>query len=706
MTFLNPLVLLGLAAAAIPLIIHLFNFRRPKQVDFSSLAFLKELQKSTMQRVRIKQWLLLLLRTLALACLILAFARPTLTSDLGAALGGRAHTSVALVVDNSLSMTLRDAQGGYLDQAQTLAAGLIDQMEMGDEIFVLPTASDAVTDPAPYTTRGPALDAIQDIEPQTGTVPMARAVARAGALLADASHLNRELYLITDRQRSTWSDSLLTDVPEDVRVVLIPVGERSYPNVAVTGVRTLSRIIEAGQPVRFAATLVNHGEERLAGYVASVYLEGERVAQATADLEPNVETEVTFTATPQQRGWLAGVVEIEDDAFAYDNQRFFAFNVPERRRVLLVRGEGQQTNYLELVLSSQLTRGRVVFEVETIAEAALAATALGGFDAVVLVGPRSLSSGENAALARYVADGGGLLFFPQLGAQSDDYNALFRNLGGGEFSGFSGTPGPGQPVATFDRVDLEHPLFEGIFDTARRRGRPSLEQADVYQAMNYTARSGGEQTLIRLSNRFPFLQEIRHGDGVALMLAVAPEPQWSDLPVRGLFVPLLYRSIYYLSSGDAASGESLVVGQPGEVRLSGVSDTAPLRLTGPDGAEYTPEQRTLFGAVLLQTDGSLRTPGLYDLRSGDQLVRRLAVNLDPAESDLTPLAPDDAQDALATALDHDVRLLQIGDTGADGVLAALSAERTGLELWNLFLLLALGFLIAEMLVARHWQPEG
>src|SRR5690606_41260075 len=103
MEFLNPLALAALAAAAIPLIIHLFNFRRPRKVDFSSLEFVRELQKSTMQRVRIKQWLLLLLRMLAIACLVIAFARPTLTGDVAGSVGGRPLSAGAVVIDNSLS---------------------------------------------------------------------------------------------------------------------------------------------------------------------------------------------------------------------------------------------------------------------------------------------------------------------------------------------------------------------------------------------------------------------------------------------------------------------------------------------------------------------------------------------------------------------------------------------------------------------------
>ncbi len=704
MTFLNPLVLLGLVAAVIPLIIHLFNFRRPKKVDFSSLAFLKELQKSTMQRVRIKQWLLLILRTLAIACLVLAFARPTLTGGLAGTLGGRANSSLALVLDNSLSMTLRDARGAYLDQARDMAAGLIDQTAPGDEVFILTTTANAT--PAPYKNRGPALDALAEIAPQPGATSAARTLARAAALLDEAAHLNKEIYLISDLQRSTWLDTLQTVVPADVRTVLLPVGDRTYANVAVIEVRVASRIVEVGQPARVEAVLVNYGTERIQGYVASLYLEGERVAQATADLEPGVPAEVAFAVTPQQRGWLAGLVQIEDDAFEQDNVRYFALHVPEQRRILLVRGEGQRADFVELALSSQLTRGRVAFEVETIPEAALAATTPGGFDAVVLLGPRDLSSGEVAALSRYVEEGGGLLFFPSEAARAADYNALLGSLGGGAFSGFSGAVGAGRAIAAFDRVDLEHPLFEGVFERQGPRGQAEVESPDVYYAMNYTPGAGAEQTLIQLTSGFPFLQEIRHGRGAAFVAASAPDVGWSDLPVRGLFIPLLYRSIYYLSSGESVQGEQLVVGQAGELRLTGVTETAPLRLVAPDGEEVTPEQRSLFGAVLLQTDATLRTPGLYEVRAGERLVRRVAFNLDSRESNLQAYSPKEAAERLAGATGAKVRVLDPGTGDAGGVIAAIEAERTGVELWNVFLLLALLFLVAEMLVSMQWRPEA
>ena len=709
MTFLNPLLLIGLAAAAIPLIIHLFNFRRPREVNFSSLVFLKELQKSTMRRVQVKQWLLLLLRTLAIACLVLAFARPTLTGGLAGTLASRSATSTAIVIDNSLSMTLRDAQGEYLRQAKTLAADLAGLMEPGDEMFVLTTATPDVARSGALPNQGAVLDAIGSVEAMPGAAPLEGALERAAARLKKASNPNQAIYLISDVQRSTLLDTLAVPPSGEGVARLLPVGERTYGNVAVTDVGVVSRIVEVGEPVTIEATLTNFGQELLTDYVASVYLEGERVAQAATDLAPGAAQRLTFTATPQQRGWLAGDVRIEDDAFGSDNLRHFTLHVPERRRLLVVQGQGQRADFLNLALSSDLTQGRIPFDVETIQENALTAASLGAYDGVVLVGPRDLSSGEVGALTQYVRDGGGLLFFPGPEARAEDYNALLGSLGGGTFSGFSGTLGSGEPVAAFDRLDLEHPLFDGVFETSGRRNTAAaVESPDVYYAMNYTPASGTEQTLIDLSSGFPFLQELRDGRGVAFLMAVAPDLRWSDLPQRGLFIPLLYRAIYYLSSSESVAGEQLVIGEPGELRLTGVeADAEPLQLVAPDGEAFVPEQRSLFGAVLLQIRSDVREPGIYDVQAGDDLVRRVAFNLPRRESDLRTSEPAAAAEALAEASGLRVDVFDAAQQGGEIDLAgALIAEQTGVELWNVFLLLALGFMVAEMLVARQWRPEA
>jgi hypothetical protein len=187
-------------------------------------------------------------------------------------------------------------------------------------------------------------------------------------------------------------------------------------------------------------------------------------------------------------------------------------------------------------------------------------------------------------------------------------------------------------------------------------------------------------------------------------MAVAPTPRWSDLPVRGLFVPLLYRSVYYLSAGASVAGEQLVAGEPGELRISGLAPGTSLRLVGPEGTEVAPEQRSLFGATLLRVGRTLDRPGVYDVRAGETLVRRVAVNVDPAESDLRAAAPDSAAARLQRALGAPVR--PVDGAGAAEVAETLRTQQAGTEIWNVFLLLALILLVAEMGVARLWRPEA
>jgi len=702
LSFLNPAALLALAAVAVPLFLHFFNLRQPRTVEFSSLDFVKELQESTVQRVRIKEWLLLILRMLAIACLVLAFAQPTLTSDLGG-MGASVPTTHALVVDNSLSMTADGEGGTYFDQATRKAEGVLETVDEGDEVVLWPTARSGQRRPEPVSNVGVARQALGELAPQAGTGSLARAIVGAAEAASQSDAPRTVVYVASDLQASTLGDSVATKVPDGVQVQLLPVETRAHSNVGITDVTVTSRIAEVDQPVQLEATLVNHGTETLNDYVASAYLAGDRVAQATATLEPGLETAVSFTVTPQSRGWLDGAVVTEDDDFPVDDRHHFTLHVPEERRVLLVQGEGQGTKYVDLALSSEMISDQIAFRTTTIAESALASEELGRYDAVLLAGPRSLSSGEIDALTRYVDRGGGVLLFPNAQARPEDYNALFGALNAGAFRGFSGSLSADRTVASFERVDLEHPLFEGVFSQERRREDASVEQPDIHYVMNFRPSGRAGQTLIELSNGFPFLHEVGHGSGRLLLTAVAPTRAWSDLPVRGLFVPLLYRSVYYLSASTSVAGAQLVAGTPSELRVTGVAPDASLRLQGPGGIEVTPEQRTLFGATLLQIGETLTEPGIYDVQAGSTRVRRIAVNVDPAESDLQAASASEATETLRATTGAPVQA--VAAAGDEEVAETLRTQRAGTEIWNVFLLLALVLLATEMLIASLWTPE-
>ena len=699
MTFLNPLVLFGLAAAAIPIVVHLFNFRRPKEVDFSTLRFLREVERQSMRRLRVRQWLLLALRTLAILFLVLAFAQPTRPGAWDGVFEAGAARSLALVVDNSLSTGLRDAEGARLDGARALADGLVSATGRGDERTLVTTAPQPGLSPVAYRTPEPVQDALAELAPASGAASLSATLARAASLLEGAQHPRREIVAFSDLQASTLTDSAGARLPEDVAVTLVAVGAGGeVRNTAVTDVRVESQIIEPGRPVEVAATVERWGGEAET-IAARLFLDGRPVAEGAADVAPGRPATVRFTATPPARGWLGGEVRIEPDGAEWDDARSFALRVPPPPRVLLASGGDARADLARLALEVAAERGAL--NVTEVDEAGLAGADLDAFDAVFLVAPRTVGAGVAQSLARFARGGGGVLLFAGEGVAAGGADALLGALGAGRFSGARGqtATASGAPEATarLGDADLGHPVFAGVFADAS----PRLEEVAISRLAEY--RASGGATLLGTTAGPPLLHETRTGDGALLVMSVPPDPAWSELPERGLFVPLVLRAASYLAAGsEIADAAALSSREGGSVRVEGAEAGAPLRLIGPGGVTLTPPQRTVPGAVVLSVGPEAAEPGLYRVLQGERELRVVAVNGDARESDPTPLGADAAAEVLERETGRPVRVLE----AADG-LAALEREggASGVPLWTWCLALALACLVAESLVASRWRPE-
>jgi hypothetical protein len=699
MTFLNPAILFGLIAAGIPLIIHLFNFRRPRTVDFSSPAFLTELKRETMRRLRVRQWFLLLLRTLAIACLVLAFARPTVKSGLAGRIATTGRTSVAVVLDNSTSMLQRDQRGAFLSQAQDELLSLAADLDAGDELAISLLVSDP--DRPIFELASPALasDWLEGVEALDGRPDLNEAVDRALEWLERSDHSVLELFIISDLQSVNFTDSLTREIPASVRSYLVPVGSAVADNVAVTSVEVASSIVDVGQPVHLKAEVANFGENDLRNWGVSAYLAEERVAQSTIDLSPGQRASVDLVLTPSQRGWLSGYIAIEDDRHLFDNRRYFTLHVPEVRRVLIVRGADAGADYFELALSRELSSRGSVFAVESVEESGLSSVPLETYDAVVLHGLRSISSGQVTAITNFVTGGGGLFLFLGESGANADYQTLIRQLGGGLVSGIVGSPRTRDrdaALATLARIDEQHPLFTGVFETEEEShdvGNPA-----VFRSVTYRAGGGDEHTVIETTAGNPVLQEIRGNSGRVLMMPFLADPAWTELPLKALFVPLVHRAMYYITSSDEASGEGIVAGSGASYRLNASSgDRVVIRSI--DGNEWIPDQRGGIQGLVLNVPFALREPGVYEILSDEVLRSRIAVNAHPGESDLRRSDPTGIAALIGAGSGSEMVVLGSGSPDATAIQAGSS--ESNVEIWNVFLALALVFLVAEMLVAKR-----
>ena len=692
MNFLNPLFLFGLAAASIPIIIHLFTRRTPKEVRFPSLEFLSEVNQSEIRRLKIKQWLLLLLRTLAIVALAIAISRPALRGSVGSRSG--AATTVVVLVDQSGSMTAAagGAGGGtLLDQARRVAEDLQTTLGPQDEIQLVPyDAGPHPATPRPSSDLGRMRAAVQSIAPTARVTDHAAALDFAARTLAESRALNRELFWISDFQRAGFAAAAggpgraaapVAAAParfsapagpwDRARVYLVPLSPRSRANAM------LSDAALAPTEGELALSVTGTSFGAPAGDLAIDVREARTDAalgRGFLDLPQSGEssTLLPLARMPEQ----GGIARIPDDALGLDNTRVFAAGRAGTLRVL-VREDGGPSP-LRLALEAGAPASGLAPEA---VDGATLPARLGDADAVVIHDVERLGSVELQAVLDFHRAGGALLLVPGARADAAFWNtSLLREMN-------AGTLGPLEtaPAGTAWRLTRNvagHPVLAGF---PSRPGEP-LSSAR-FGAVRAFSPGGETRTLLAFDRAHPALVEAPH----ALIFLAPLDPAMTDFALSGAFLPLVHQAAKVLARGTAAASLA-----PGDRYLAPAS-TGAWRIEDETGREIPSELVSERGATRLRS-APLERPGLYRVTAGGQLRSTFAVNPDARESDLSEMP----EEALVRAFPNG--RAQVVRAGAD-LARRVREARYGRELWSLFIALALLLLIAESVIAR-WGMGG
>ena len=318
MTFLNPLALFGLLAAAIPILLHLLNLRKLRTIEFSTLSFLKELQKTSIRRLKLRQLLLLILRTLLVLLIVLAFSRPTLRGSLIGNIGNHAKTTAIYIIDDSYSMTVGDERGELLKQAQQAARNVVHLFKDGDEVFLLPLSSlPGAGSSGENSIRdfGLLTRDIDEIKQSAKFRSIEEGLRVAARLLAGARNFNKEVYVFSDFQQGVLnSDAAASPAKEklfspEVRFFFVPVGKRGLQNFGIESVTIPSSIFERDKPFTVQARVGNYSDNDVKDHVVSVFLNGARVAERSIDIPKHSDLPVEFSVTANSTGYIEGFVE-------------------------------------------------------------------------------------------------------------------------------------------------------------------------------------------------------------------------------------------------------------------------------------------------------------------------------------------------------------------------------------------------------------
>ncbi len=715
MTFLNPIVLFGLLAASIPVLLHIFNLRKLKTIEFSTLSFLKELQKTKIRRLKIRQILLLVLRTLLIVLLVTAFSRPTLKGTLAEGVGPRSKTTAVFLIDDSYSMTGADDQGELLKQAKQSAAQALNLLRNGDEVFLV-KLSEATGEPTenqkiPMRSFASLRSAIAEIRPSYIHRNMEPAFLTISQLLGSSLNFNKEVYLFSDFQSGILkSATKRRDVrffTPETRFFVIPVGNRRLQNVSVEAVSIPNSIFEPGMPFSVVAKITNGGENEIVNTIVSIFAGGTRVAQKGATIAGMSSADVSLSVVPKSSGFLEGMVSLENDDLEFDNTRYFVVPIPTELRVLLV-GPRADLRYLRTALETRGASDTSLLRItETVAER-LSSNQISAADVIVLSNVREFSPTQVDRLRMFVSQGGGMMFFPGPSTTQQSFNSILAtSLRLPSLVAVEGlSQVQSQSFLEFDQTDLRHPIFTGMFEEEigsqdrNERGRTvkRIESAKVKAFARYLA-NAQSLPVITLSNGAPFLLDQRVGEGRVLLFSVAANLEWSDFPLKGLFVPLMHRTLSYLAR-DQSQRASLLVGN--DVVVKNIrSPASAFTVQDPRKNEFS-VQATIRGAERTIRLPETSLPGIYIVKSGNEVIRKFAVNITPEESQT-----EKDEKALAALLEwagiepSSVHVAQ----NAKELPRVVTESRYGLELWKHFLIAALIVAIAEMLVAKDSRKE-
>lgn len=698
MTFLNPLILFGLIASAIPIILHFLNLRKLKTIEFSTLRFLKELQKTKIRRLKIKQLILLILRILIITFIVLAFARPTIKSKFPG-IGIYAKTSSVFILDNSFSMDVSDEYGNRFTQAKNTIRLLLNNLKEGDEAALISMVDDENINELSFSRNLESInDELQKTKVSLKTANLESSLRKASSLLEKSLNLIKDIYIITDAQPNVFfreiRDSLkLFD--GNTSVYLIPIGFNSgknHQNLSIDSVTVITKIFQKDKPVEIEAHIRNHSDKDLNGALISLFINNQRLTQRIFDLQAKSQKSILLSVLPPAFGANTAYVELENDALEYDNKRYFGFIIPEQPRIAVI-GNNDKSRFISLVLSA------VQKENNSSANKFFLPEQIGNinfndFDLVILAGGPFKES-DFDRIRKYLDNSGSVLFF------ADDLTnreTFITGMGKLNISGLKQQKFPDNSPGALSSIDKLHPLFEGVFKGTTDNKKIS-EKVEIYQALTTT--SG--QTLIEIPGG-SLMNEFRIGEGKLIYVSVTPDLKWSSLPLTGLFPAIIYRSAYYLSFKQEI-GKTTLIGVPAVFNLpKKYSSGGTFKVVDPRNIESAVQSVDLPSGALLRFENN-ELVGSYVIKSQDNLpITLMSVNTNPTESNINHLSEEEIKNHFINILNKNVNFDVIEDR--NNIIKGIERARTGTELWQVAIILALCCIIAEMLVAKSSKNES
>jgi hypothetical protein len=648
LTFLNPLFLLGLAAAILPILIHRITRKKAAARKFSAVRLLLQSERVTARPRRLKHLLLLALRILAVATIALIMARPVLDRPGFAALlkGG----AKVLILDNSLSMGYREDRGERFQVAKRAAKEALEGFE--GQVAVIPTAGVQTRESSRWMKTEEALRELEGM-------PLSFDKGNAQSALASAYQqlkglkIPKQVLILSDMARSDWQSLDVTKLVAiaDADITFLRIGGPGRDsNACIKEVSLQGGEIVAGVPAPLEVTVLNYSDQSGQALV-QINLSGTKVDQKSINLKPGQEGKVVFDILVEKPGWVDGEIQLSPDRLSPDDVFYVSMKVKEKVKVLVVDGDPRtslKTSESYYLVSALVPGGYEgsPFLTRVITESETPRVKLRSYDAIFLL---NVARPDFAEVASALEMGKPVFIFLGDRIVPEVYNRFA--LAPWQIREMNDLSGPSGKIAHIDS--------KGRTSEFLARLESSLRSASV---RTYFRVEGSAKNPIELGNRDPLLAETDAGKSKIFLFTSSADLDWNDLPLKAAYLPLiqgLLKEAIGLTGASPAAGTR--VGEPFE------EQSQPAQIRGPQGG-----------------------PGIFQFHLPAGELRR-SVNTPPEESDLAKVSADELKKKFGSMR---VQVVEY----KEGALREFQGEEK--ELWPSLIWVLLGILALEMILAN------
>ena len=680
MNFIYPQFLWALLAVAIPIIIHLFNFRKFKKVYFSDVSLLKQVELETSKKSNIKHLLILLARILAIAALVFAFAQPYFNNEENGNRIGEKIVSVYL--DNSLSMNNKWNEFTVLDYAKKQASQVANSFEQNDKFLLI--TNDFKPIHQRFLTKDEFVNEIDEIGISSVSRKMSAVEQKQIDFLNKEASQNKWAFYISDFQKST-SDITELKLDSTVSVTVLPVSGSYAGNVWIDSVWFESPVRMVNKKEKLHARIVNSTPDDIQ-IKLELSLNGKVKGLLNEDVMGNSESEISLDYLVHESEEIAGVLslsEYPEPNAIFDDSYYFSYLLKPESKVLVINQsseflDGKQGNVNQLFFKDEF------FKVENALVSSLDYGEFDKSDLIIINEVNSFSSGFITQILGYVNSGGTLFIIPSAKADLETTNELLIATMGGRILSKDTTN------TKVSWLDFENSFFKDVFQKVPKN--MNLPSVGNQYKFDFSSRSG-TNSLAKTQNGNSFLAMNQSKNGKVFTTSVSLSPDFSNFASHSLFVTTLLR----VAESSGVSQQSAVFTSTNSVRVKNETILADdLRILNESGSiDFIPETEISGSELELFFGQNIKESGSYKLMSDKSIAYSFGVNYHRDESQFEFYSPEDLSSQLTRNWVSVASLFenQLSNNSTD----FLSSKD---KLWKILLLLALLFFAIEIALIK------